>query len=46
MARNMDSCDSDELDGDLNLSDNEDEARNFRSMNKQKARVQPVRHYR
>ena len=30
-ARRMASCNSDELDGDLDLSDNEDEAKKFRS---------------
>jgi len=37
--RSMEMCDSDELDGAMNLSDDEGGARNFRSMNKKKKAV-------
>jgi len=47
--RSCEEVDSDELDGDLNLSDNEEEAANFRVRNKaskQMGRARPARHYR
>jgi len=49
--RNLSCCsvDSDELDGDLNLSDSEDMARSFRAKNKERktnTRSRPARHFR
>lgn len=47
--RSCEEVDSDDLDGDLNLSDNEDEARSFRARNKatkQVNRARPARQYR
>ena len=48
-ARSLDSVSSDDLDGDMNLSDNEDQAMDFRAQNKkmkQAMRFRPARHYR
>lgn len=46
MNRSMEDVDSDELDGDMNLSDNEEEAQNFRSELKAKKSNEVRRKYR
>lgn len=42
----MEDVDSDDLDGDMNLSDNEEEANQFRSKIKASKRNEQRRHYR
>jgi len=42
----MEDVDSDELDGDMNLSDNEEEAANFRGALKSKKKNEERRKYR
>ena len=42
----MEDVDSDELDGDMNLSDNEEEAQNFRQVIKSKKKNEQRRKYR
>jgi hypothetical protein len=46
MNRSMEDVDSDELDGDMNLSDNEEEASNFRNVLKSKKKNESRRKYR
>lgn len=46
MNRSMEDVDSDELDGDMNLSDNEEEACNFRNVLKAKKSNESRRKYR